>query len=88
MLGLGLSLKDFLSSSIFKKKGNQALVPTGQESNSLSFDRSLWAEISDPFYIVHVLRGKGRTSCDGSEKPLIHFNRAGTVLLEGKTQNK
>lgn len=84
MLGLGLPLKVFLFPSIFKKKGSQALVLTGRGSNSLSFVRGLWAKISDPVYTVHVLRGKGRTSCDGSEKAYIHFNRAGTVLLKGK----
>lgn len=41
MLGLGLPLKVFLFPSVFKKKGSQALLLTGQGSNSLSFEKGL-----------------------------------------------
>lgn len=82
------TLKVFLFPSVLKKKGSQALLLTGQGSNSLSFEKALWALISDPFSLVHVLRGKGRNSCNGKEKAHIHFNRAGTVLLKGKPQNR
>jgi len=88
MLGLGLTRKVFLFSSIFTKKSSQALVLTGRGSNSLSLDRGLRAKISDTFYIMHVLRGKGGTSRNGSEKAHAHFNGTGTVLSEWKTHNK
>lgn len=33
-----------------------------------------------------MLRGKVKTSCDGSRKTHIHFNRASTVLVERKSK--